>query len=66
MSFGPSPRARHDANRDLGQIYEEMGRAGDAEQEYLAFLEAWAEVDEGLPQVADAQQRLNALSGGSQ
>ena len=46
---------------DLGQIYEEMGRAADAEREYTAFLSAWAEADDGLPQVEDAQQRLGAL-----
>ena len=46
---------------DLGQIYEEMGRTADAEQEYVAFLEAWAEADDGLPQVEDAKQRLKML-----
>ena len=46
---------------DLGKIYEEMGRAADAEQQYVAFLEAWAEADEGLPQLEDAKRRLAAL-----
>ena len=46
---------------DLGQIYKEMGRKADAEQQYAAFLEAWAEADEGLPQVEDAKRRLAAL-----
>ena len=48
---------------DLGQIYEEMGRAADAEHQYEAFLRAWAEADEGLPQVEDAKQRLAKLRG---
>jgi tetratricopeptide (TPR) repeat protein/tRNA A-37 threonylcarbamoyl transferase component Bud32 len=46
---------------DLGQIYEEMGRVADARLQYEAFLEAWAEADEGLPQVEDAKARLAKL-----
>jgi hypothetical protein len=46
---------------ELGQIYEEMERLVDAEQEYSTFLEMWARADEGLPQVGDAKERLAAL-----
>lgn len=46
---------------DLGQIYEEMDRLDDAEQEYMTFLEMWSEADEGLPQLEDARARLAAL-----
>jgi tetratricopeptide (TPR) repeat protein len=46
---------------DLGLIYEEMGRAADAEREYAEFLAGWADADEGLPQVTDARARLAAL-----
>jgi tetratricopeptide (TPR) repeat protein len=46
---------------ELGQIYEEMNRFDDAEQEYATFLEMWSEADEGLPQVEDARARLVAL-----
>jgi tetratricopeptide (TPR) repeat protein len=46
---------------DLGKLYEEMGRPEDAEREYAAFLKAWAEADEGLPQPEDARRRLVAL-----
>lgn len=46
---------------DLGQIYEEMGRPVDAERHYVAFLEAWSEADDRLPQVEDAKGRLVAL-----
>ncbi|MEE9271161.1 MAG: tetratricopeptide repeat protein, partial [Candidatus Krumholzibacteria bacterium] len=49
---------------ELGKIYEEMGRPADAVSAFTKFLEMWSEADEGLPQVADAQQRLNALGGG--
>jgi serine/threonine protein kinase/tetratricopeptide (TPR) repeat protein len=49
---------------DLGRIYEEMGRAADAAKEYTAFLEAWSEADEGLPQLEDARARLAALDAG--
>ena len=49
---------------EIGLIYQEMGSAAEAESEFTKFLEMWSEADEGLPQVADAQQRLNALGGG--
>ena len=51
---------------ELGKIYEEMGRPVDAVSAFTKFLEMWSEADEGLPQVADAQQRLNVLSNDSQ
>ena len=51
---------------ELGKIYQDMGRPADARREFSGFLEMWSEADEGLPQVADAQQRLNELGGGSQ
>ncbi len=46
---------------DLGKIYEEMGRIDDARLQYEAFLEAWADADEGLSQVEDAKARLAKL-----
>jgi tetratricopeptide (TPR) repeat protein len=49
---------------DLGLIYEEMGRAADAEREYSTFLTGWADADEGLPQVIDARARLAVLRAG--
>jgi tetratricopeptide (TPR) repeat protein len=51
------------ARYQLGQIYEQMGRARDAEREYTVFLDAWSKGDEGLPQVVDARERLDALRG---
>jgi tetratricopeptide (TPR) repeat protein len=51
------------AHYELGQVYEEMGRASEAEREYTAFLDAWSQADAGLPQVADARARLDALRG---
>ena len=41
-----------------------MGRSADAVSAFTKFLEMWSEADEGLPQMADAQKRLNALGGG--
>ena len=46
---------------DLGLIYEEMGRVEDAVSQYEAFLNAWAEADEGLPKMEDARKRLAKL-----
>jgi tetratricopeptide (TPR) repeat protein len=46
----------------LGQIYEEMDRPDDAEREYGVFLEMWSGADEGLPQLVDARERLEALA----
>jgi tetratricopeptide (TPR) repeat protein len=45
---------------ELGLIYEEMDRPQDAEQEFARFLEMWSNADEGLPQLADARERLSA------
>jgi tetratricopeptide (TPR) repeat protein/tRNA A-37 threonylcarbamoyl transferase component Bud32 len=46
---------------DLGKLYEEMGRATDTASEYEAFIDAWAEADEGLPQIEDAKKRLAVI-----
>jgi len=50
---------------DLARIYEAMGRTEDASGHYRAFLDAWSEADEGVPQVEDAKRRLDALHAGS-
>jgi tetratricopeptide (TPR) repeat protein len=47
----------------LGQIYEEMDQADQAQWAYRSFLAAWSGADKGLPQVAEAQQRLARLAG---
>jgi tetratricopeptide (TPR) repeat protein len=49
------------AHYELGQIYEEMGRAAHAAQEYEDFLTSWSKADDGLPQVSDARARLTAI-----
>ncbi len=51
---------------ELGQVYEEMSRPADAEREFAKFLDMWSKADEGLPQLADARQRLIALRGDSE
>ena len=52
----------NEAARDyLTSAYEEMGRPAEAADQYTAFLTAWANADEGLPQVEDVRKRLAAL-----
>jgi tetratricopeptide (TPR) repeat protein len=46
---------------ELGRIYEEMGRTGDAARSTERFLEMWSKADEGLPQLADARERVTRL-----
>ncbi len=50
---------------ELGQVYENLGRPEDAAKSYLAFLDAWSEADEDLPQLKDARTRLAAIQNGS-
>jgi len=47
---------------ELGLIYEEMERTGDAKREFAKFLDMWSKADEGLPQLVDARHRLAALN----
>ncbi len=47
---------------ELGLIYEEMNRPQDAKREFTMFLDMWAQADEGLPQLVDAQRRLSKLA----
>lgn len=51
------------AHYELGRVYQDMGRAREAQQSYNAFLDAWSRADAGLPQVTDARRRLQALRG---
>jgi len=46
----------------LGKIYEKKGWAGRAAAQYDAFLELWAHADQPTPEVADAGQRIAALT----
>jgi len=45
----------------LGQAYERSGWKDKAIQKYEKFLEIWKDADPGLPEVADARQRLEKL-----
>jgi tetratricopeptide (TPR) repeat protein len=47
---------------ELGQVYEQMHRLGEAEAEYTLFLEMWADADGDLLELVDARQRVNDLS----
>ena len=47
---------------ELGQVYEQMHRLGEAEAEYSIFLEMWADADGDLPELVDARQRVSDLS----
>ena len=51
------------AHYQLGLVYQDMGRTGEAEQSYNAFLDAWSQADAGLPRVTDARRRLQELRG---
>jgi tetratricopeptide (TPR) repeat protein/tRNA A-37 threonylcarbamoyl transferase component Bud32 len=45
----------------LGQIYEKSGDTTKARENYRKFLDLWKDADPGLPEVPDAQKRLNIL-----
>jgi tetratricopeptide (TPR) repeat protein len=46
---------------ELGQVYEQMGRTGEAKQEYSRFLEMCAQADKGWAPVEDAKKKLARL-----
>ena len=48
---------------ELGGLYEELGRPGEAREHYAKFLEMWRKADKGLPQPGYAKERLEALKG---
>ena len=47
----------------LGKIAEQRGEKSKAVEHYGKFLDLWKDSDPGLPDVADARQRLAGLTG---
>jgi len=45
----------------LGMAYEKLGQTAKAIKKYEEFLDIWKNADPGLPEVADARQRLEKL-----
>ena len=45
----------------LAKLYEQKSWAGKAIEHYEKFLDLWKDADPGLPEVADARERLHAL-----
>ena len=45
----------------LGKIYEEQGNTAQAIEHYEKFLTLWKNADPGLPEVADARERVASL-----
>ncbi|MCH7548623.1 MAG: tetratricopeptide repeat protein, partial [Candidatus Krumholzibacteriota bacterium] len=52
------------AQYELGLVYEDMNKPGEAASAYTIFLDAWSEADADVPQLIDAQQRLAAIQSG--
>ena len=45
----------------LGLVYEKSGWKDKAIENFKEFLDIWKDADPGLPEVADARQRLEKL-----
>jgi tetratricopeptide (TPR) repeat protein len=49
----------------LGRVYEESRWSSKAIDQYEAFLEFWQHADAGIPEIAEARERLKRLQAGS-
>jgi len=50
---------------DLGKVYEQSGWNDQAITQYETFLDIWKNADPGIPEVEDAQKRLEKLRNSS-
>jgi len=47
----------------LGKIHEQQGDTAEAIEQYEKFLDLWKDADQGIPEVADAKERVAELVG---
>jgi len=66
VTYDPASRARFLVHPELyyrlAKLYEQKGMKEKAVEQYQKFLDLWKDADPGLPEVADARNRLSQLT----